>query len=190
MPTEKKKDNATFPEEFYRDPLGLNRYVVQEKVLMNWLTPNRVKKEWQKSELMTMAIASLGASLILLFLGEYFLLFVLLITIGLVVLLTTTKPVQLQCQITTIGVKVDEKYYFWPQLSQFWFESRRGVLFLCLRDIFSQPMIVKLIIRPEDQEKIKTTIGTYLLYKKPQRTPWQKFLEPLTDKLPFDLDVW
>lgn len=185
-----EKSATQFPEEYYHDPLGLNRYVVQEKELFGWLAPSRVKKQWNKSQL-TSLFAVVGLmSIILLLSGEFILTVVFLTAIGVSVLVATTQPSQLHCLVTTIGLKIEDKYYYWEQLTQFWFETKSGTHYLYVRSIWPQIHVVRFIIQPEDERQLKTTIGTYLLFKKPQPTQWQKFSQQFMAKIPFELDLW
>jgi|SRR5579859_2424227 len=183
-------NSPPFPEKFYNDPMGLDRYVVQEKVLFEWSAPSKLSRKRSRAELSQFALIFIIIAAILVLSHEIFLTVVFGVCIALYFLYEASPPIQIRCQITTIGIKVEEKYYYWPQLSQFWFEEKRGTPFLHLRSIFPNVQIMKLIIRAEDEEKIKTTLGTYVLYKKPQESYSEKMLKQVTKYLPLDIDLW
>jgi len=186
--TTNTKEN--FPDEFYNDPMGLKRYVVQEKNLFQWLAPSKVEKKWQQSETrFFLAIVVLIAILLLLF-SEFLLTLVLVLGMLVTLLIATTKPIQLPVSVTTIGIKVSERYYYWEQITQFWFEEKNGIVFLYLRDILPQVHTFRLILRVEDKESLQKIIGTYLLFKKPQETQIQKKVRELLNALPIDVDPW
>lgn len=178
-----------FPENFYSDPRGLDRYVVQEKFLFSWDAPSKIVRTWKRSEYMQVVLVVVIFGLILLLLGEAFLAVLVVVLTGLLLLSESTPPSYLKCHITTLGVKVDDTYYFWPDCSQFWFEDKGTTKILYLRHFSPIPHRVKIIIFPQDEEKIKVTIGTYLLYKQPKQSKFEKAWKKLTASLPFDLDL-
>jgi hypothetical protein len=182
------KPEQQFPEKFYRDPVGLDRYVVQEKVLFEWTAPNKIEKTRQKTEVAQYILGIVIIALIFLLLNDLILSLVFIAGAFMWLVMLLSKPSFLRCQITTIGIKVEDQYYYWPQLTQFWFENRSETKILYLRNLISNINYVKLIILSEDEEKIKNTIGKYLLYKKPRQNMYEKTLEKIIDKLPFRLD--
>ncbi len=177
---------AQFPDKFYADPLGLDRYVVQEKVLYEWRAPNKVKRIYSRQELAQWAAGAVLVAFILLLAHEVFLIFVLLAFLFFFVLYEKSPPIFFECKVTTLGIKIEEKYYYWPQISQFWFEERQGKVLLYLRIIYPTIQYCKLIIPELDQDTIKTTLGTYILYKVPQWTRRDKVLKQLTQQVPFE----
>ncbi len=183
--TEKK-----FPDQYYVDPYGVDRYVVQEKTLFEWKTPSKVQKEWKRSEFVQFVLFIALLSLILLLLGDPLLFLVFLSGSVLLLVHLRSKPTYLNCKITTLGIKVEDQYVYWPQLSQFWFEVRSKTHFLYYRDLVSLTRYRKLIITESDEEEIKKVIGTYLLYKKPQETRTQKFIQTLIEKTPLAEEIF
>ncbi|MBW7944178.1 hypothetical protein H3C70_02165 [Patescibacteria group bacterium] len=191
MPEEKQPTRAKrpqFPEQYYQDPMGLDRYVVQEKILFEWRAPSKIERKHQGTERLYLTLIIFFCILVAVLLGEFVVALVFTVMSGLYFLLMTSKPLFLNCSITTLGVKVGEKYYFWSDVSQFWFEDRGESRVLYLRVVFPQLQKVRLIIHPSDEEEIQTKLGTYLLYKKPQQTTSEKLWRQLTEKLPIDLE--
>lgn len=180
--------NESFPDKYYADPMGLDRYVVQEKILFEWLAPNKVDRKKQRAEVLQILFVVLIITAILVLAQELLLAAVFLAFIFLYMAFDLMPPVQLRSQLTTIGIKIEDKYYYWPNLSQFWFEERQKTLYLYFRCVFPYIQVVKLIIAPADEEKIKNIIGTYLLYKKPTLGYWQKIVKKFTDTLPANLN--
>jgi hypothetical protein len=107
-----------------------------------------------------------------------------------VVAVMISKPTYLTCQITTIGLKVDEQYNYWPEMTQFWFETKSGVRILYLRSLVSNLKYLRFIINPADEEEVKTTIGKYLLYKKPYQNQFEKMVDTVRDKIPLNFDLF
>jgi len=180
--------NPQFPDKYYDDPTGIDRYVVQEKVLFAWQGPSKIDKKKKRQEIAQIILLAIILILILSLLQEYLLTVVLAMFTVLYLMFETSPPLLLQYQITTIGLKIEDKYYYWPQLSQFWFEDRQETRILMVRNLFPRVQVMKLIIRAEDEDEIKTSLGKYLLYKKPTQTSLEKFLHRASAYLPLDLD--
>jgi hypothetical protein len=177
VPDQMIKDQ--FPENFYQDPLGLDRYVVQEKTLFEWRAPNKVERRRTRSEYLQILLFFVIVSLIMILMGELFLFVVSLAGIFLYFVILSSPPSYLQCSITTIGIKVENKYYFWSQIPQYWFEQKLQTKVLTFRAVgFSAIHQVRLAIAAADEEEIQKVLGKYILLKKPQ----QSRLELLTDK--------
>jgi len=180
----------TFPDQYYVDPYGVDRYVVQEKSLFEWKTPSKVERNWKRSDFIQLVLFVALLGLILLLLGDPLLFLVFVTGSILFIIHLRSKPTFLNCKITTLGIKIEEQYLFWAQLIQFWFETKGNTRFLYIRDVYSNNRYRKLIITENDEEEIKTTIGTYLLYKKPQESRLQKLVQQLIDKTPFAEDIF
>lgn len=177
-----------FPESYYRDPMGIDRYVVQEKLLFEWRAPSKIERNHSSNDKVQLMLIVLFCVIITVILGEFWVAIVFAALAMLYFLLMTSKPLFLNCSITTLGVKVGEKYYFWPDMSQFWFEDRASSRVLYLRVVFPELQMVRLIIHPSDEDEIQTKLGMYLLYKKPQQTPTERLWRSITEKLPIDLE--
>jgi hypothetical protein len=186
--TLKHEQSTPFPEKFYDDPTGLDRYVVQEKVLFSWQGPSKIEKKKRKNETAQLILFAVILILILFLLQEILLGVVVIVFAFLYIVFEASPPMLLSYQITTIGLKVEDKYYYWQQLSQFWFEERNETRVLHLRNLYPHLQIMKLIIHPDDEAEIKNTLGKYLLYKKPQQTTWEKWLKRVGSYLPLDID--
>jgi hypothetical protein len=177
-----------FPDSYYVDPLGIDRYVVQEKLLFSWQAPTKVFRKRTRSQLLQIAGVIVLIDLILVLLQEWFLAAVVASLSVLYLFLETTPPMYLECQVTTIGLKIEDGYYYWPEMSQFWFDEKHDAHFMNFRHLFPAPHIVRLIIHPQDEEKLKVTVGTYLLYKKPRQTIYEKIWQQIKVRLPINID--
>lgn len=180
----------TFPEQYYEDPYGVDRYVVQEKTLFEWKTPSKVEINWKRSDFVQLMLFVTLLSLILLLLGDPLLFLVFLTGAFLLIVHLRSKPTFLNCKITTIGIKIEDQYSYWPQLIQFWFETKGKTHFLYFRDGLAAGRSRKLIVPESEEEKIKTTFGTYLLYKKPQQTRWQRLAQQVIEKTPLAEEIF
>lgn len=182
------QQRPAFPETYYSDPRGLDRYVVQEKILMTWRAPSKIERNRSATEKKQLMLIVVFILLILILLGEVTFALMFGLVCGIYGILAITPPTYMECSVTTLGIKVGEKYYFWPDLSQFWWETYGQSKVLHLRVVFPDYQVVKLIVPDIDFAEMEKTIGTYLLYKKPQQTRLEKLKKEIQAKLPIDLE--
>ncbi len=182
------KSSPQFPDKYYQDPTGIDRYVVQEKTLYEWRAPSKINKNRTRQEKLQLVLIVIFLIFVLLLLKELMLAVVVLALTIMYLVMVASQPSTIQCSVTTLGIKIEEKYFFWPDISQYWLEEKAGQQVLHFRVIFPRVTIWKIILHDQDVEKLPQTLGTYLLYKKPTRTQLQKFLHNLQEKLPIDLD--
>lgn len=180
--------SAQFPDKFYDDPTGLDRYVVQEKTLFSWQGPSKIERKKKKNEVAQLILFAVILILILFLLQEIFLAVVIVMFAIIYIIFEASPPLLLQYQISTIGIKVEDKYYYWSELTQFWFESKNETRVLYVRNVYPRLQILKFIIHPDDENEIKNVLGKYLLFKKPQQTTTEKWLKRLSSYLPLDID--
>jgi len=190
LPEKHDKAGKNFPDQYYVDPYGVDRYVVQEKTLFEWRTPSKVERNWKRSDMVQLVLFIALLGLILLLLGDPLLFLVFLTGAALAIIYWMSKPTFLNCKVTTLGIKVEDQYYYWPQMTQFWIEVKGKTHFLFFREIYSNYRFRRLIITEADEEKLKTTIGTYVLYKKPMQTQWEKFVQKVLEKTPLADEVF
>jgi hypothetical protein len=180
--------HPVFPDEFYKDPTGIDRYVVQEKKLIEWQAP---------AKLPAPPLPKIGAALVVLLAGTAVVLWlsgdVMLLPLVVVVALVYNVVIHRQttaiaCQVTTLGLKVEEKYYYWSQLIQYWIEIRQGMPALFVRNVVGYPETIKLLLDDALLDGVMHAMGTYLLYKEPQHTWWRRFIKFLRSLLPFDVE--
>lgn len=183
-------NSTQFPEKYYDDPLGMDRYVVQEKVLFEWKAPNKIEKKRTRSEMVQIVLGVVLVALILFLVGDILPVIVFCAAAFALIAFMMSKPTFLTCRVTTIGIKVDDQYHYWPEITQFWFETRSGTRLLYLRSLRSNFSALRFIINPNDEEEIKTTIGKYLLYKKPYQTWFDKLVDNLRNRLPLNFDLF
>lgn len=186
--SKEERDQTHFPEQYYADPFGLERYVVQEKSLYEWLAPSKIEQGRTRNELIQYTLLFVLVSLITLLISGV-LAFVVVMVGSIVLFLTIFSPAAfLQCKISTIGIKVEETYYYWQNLSQYWFEERKNSTILYFRTIYPKVGIHHIVIPNDEKENVMKKIGTYLLYKKPQETSLTKWWSRLKEHFPIELD--
>jgi hypothetical protein len=177
-----------FPEQFYQDPTGIDRYIVQEKIWAEWTGPTRLHAQFTNQRLRQGAGGILIISAICFIFGELMTPVVLWAGAFLFYLLVKQPSPDQTVKVTTLGIKFDREYVYWQQLSQFWIEERDGHTYLYLRQIFPMVTIQRAIVPPStDATELKTTIGKYILYKVPDFPRIDRWVREFSQRLPIDV---
>lgn len=180
--------SGEFPEQFYQDPTGIDRYIVQEKIWAEWHGPTRIHSQFADQTLRRGAGVLLIISAICFIFGEFMTPIVLWAGGFLFYLLIKQPSPEQTIKVTTLGVKFDREYVYWQQLSQFWIEERDGQTYLYLRQVFPMVMTHRAIVPASaDLTELKTTIGKYILYKVPDFNRIDRWLRDFTQRLPIDV---
>jgi hypothetical protein len=176
-------NRSNFPEDFYHDPTGVDRYVVQERELVSWKAPSKLERERNLREFIQVLLLTIMIGLILLLIGEFLLTIVLGAMGILYVVMITAKPTFLNIHVTTIGIKVEEKYYFWPMMTQFWFEDRLDEKVLSFRYFENGFHVGRFLVPPSEVDHIQQEMGKFLLCKKPSLSRFEAWLDTLSTQV-------
>lgn len=177
-----------FPDEYYADPIGRKRYVVQEKILHEWLAPSKVDMARTKQEVAQLVLGAVIIGLIFLLFQEVAVMIVWFAACVMFFIAVFTPPTYIKCQITTLGIKVGTKYYYWEEMIQFWFEERQNMKLLVFRLIWPIDQNIKLLFPTQEEEKILRHTGKFVLFKKPQPTQISRLKEAVQRVLPPELE--
>jgi hypothetical protein len=136
----------------------------EEKTIHFWKT---LARPYQKKdrEFWTTILATLGlVCLILFFVKEWFLIAAFLGLVFLYYVLTTVKPEEVNYKITNKGVYLPggEEKVDWDVLSLFWISEKWGFKILNLETRLNFPKVIHLVIKSEEEGKIKEIVSKYL----------------------------
>jgi hypothetical protein len=178
----------SFPEQFYQDPMGVDRYVVQEKVLLEWNALHSFFYTPSRQTIGFFASTALILGFIFLVIQEFLLVGVVATGAFLLILLSQQPPIPQRVIVTTLGMKREDQYFFWQQVTQFWIENIQGQQFLFLRQVYPVFRYLKINVTGQDLTTLQKVIGTYLLYKKPQQNFLEKAFEQFMHRLPINFN--
>lgn len=166
------------------NPTGSGRNRVQD--LFEWKSLNRPTWNFTKEVYTTMAAVAILLSIIVAFFQEWFLILVIWAIYFLFYQLSKAPPVLVDHKITTEGIISMGKAYIWAELGPFWFTTRGEdtVLHVSHRNIFGSLL---LIIKGEDEEKIKDILAEYLPYVEiPGKSTSEKMSDWFSAKFPIE----
>lgn len=139
--------------------------VPERKTLFSWEAPTRSQKK-DFGDKLTRSFTIIGAviALILVILQEFVLILVIVSIIFVSHVLAKVPPGNSKYSITTQGIYVDEEFYYWYQIKQFYFTQYEGLPVLAF-DVVDNPIPrVFATINISDQEKIKHYMDEHAKY--------------------------
>jgi hypothetical protein len=124
--------------------------------------------------------------LILFFVKEWFLIAAFLGLVFLYYVLTTIEPEEVNYKITNKGVYFPggEQRVDWDALSLFWISEKWGFKILNLETRLNFPRVVHLVIKNEEEEKVKGIVLKYLSETEIKKNFVDKLSEWVTKQLP------
>lgn len=166
---------------------GIYKPLPEEKILV-WKAPSRPFKKHNKKYFSTITVIALLISLILGFAGQLIAVTVVIAITFLVYALSVTPPQEIENQITTYGIRLENNLYYWQELGRFWFTDKYGQEILNIETI-RFPGRITLLLADQDKELITQILSEVLLHQKPDPTPYEKVSAWLQEKVPLDIDA-
>jgi len=159
----------------------------EEKTILTWAAPARQYKKRSRDYFTTIAAIIFLISIILIFFKEWFLIISIWAFGFFAYVLATVKPPETQHQVTTFGIRTNNKIFRWPELINFWFSTKWNQTILHINTVHFFPGQLLLILPKElTQEKLKNILLKYLVHEKPEPTWVDKASDWLQAKIPLE----
>ena len=100
--------------------------------------------------------------------------------------LATYKPEDARHQITTLGVRTDDKLYEWDKLSNFWLKKQWDQEVVICKTFAALPGVILLVIDSKKREDIIKEIGEKIPLVKPTDSFVDKASKWLGNKIPLE----
>lgn len=154
--------------------------------LFVWRSLSRPAKAYTKEVFSTLGAIALLVSVIMAFFQEWLAIVVTWAAFFLFWQLTRVPPEEVDHKITTQGIVSINHTYIWPELGFFWFieKMNEDSLHVAHGSIFGE---LVLLIKKEDQEKIRNILAEYLPYVEvPEKSAVEKFSDWFSKKFPIE----
>jgi len=158
----------------------------QVKVFLSWESPSRVFKRRSREFWSTLLSIAFLIGVILLFIGEWFLILVIVAAIFAYYILSTVPPERVKHQITNYGIRTAGRAYVWEELSRFWFSERFGQKILYLETLASLPGRLEILLAGQDRKKVEEILSKYLPKEKAEPSFLEKASSWLSEKIPLE----
>ncbi len=163
----------------------LNPYTV--KTLLSWKAPGRPYKKKSKSYYSSLILLTLLIEIILFLFSQYALMAVVAALAFLAFALAVTPPSNFLYRISTEGIMVEDHFFLWEELYDFYFKKRNGVDVLHIRTYAMIPGELTLTLGDMTEDHVKHILLQYLPYReyiKP--TMMEKSAEWLSKNFPLE----
>lgn len=158
-----------------------------EELFYEWQAPSRPFKKHNRNYYTTIAVIVLLISLILFFSGQFLPIAVVIAVAFLAYVLTAIPPQDILYQITSYGIRIEDKLYIWDVMGRFWYTEKYGQEILNV-EVAQFPDRLTLVLSTADKTTITLILSEILLQQKPVPTLYERMAQWLQEKIPLDLD--
>lgn len=137
----------------------------QVRTLLTWKSPGRPFKKRGKEFYLNMLLIVTCLAVIAALFHQYILILLILSLSFVVFALSITPPHDFHYRISTEGITIEDHFYLWQELYDFYFKKRNGIDVLHIRTEAFIPGELTLTLGDVDKEHIKSVLLPYLPYR-------------------------
>ncbi len=166
--TESDSAKARVPEsepESEAPKTSQNNFPNEVKTLLSWTAPGRPFRKRTKQYYLTSLLIMLFVEVILFLFSQYMLMLVVLSLVFVAFALATVPPRDFHYRISTEGVMVEDHFYLWQELYDFYFKKRNGIDVLHIRTHAFIPGELTITLGNVSEEHVKSVLLPYLPYR-------------------------
>lgn len=151
MPAQESETGNPTPHEF--------------KTLLAWSSPGRPFRKRGKEFYLSSLLIMLLVETILFLFSQYLLMLVVLSLVFVTFVLVSVPPHNFHYKISTEGVTIEDHFFLWIELYDFYFKKREGAEVLYLRTRAFMPGELTITLGDLDKEHLKSVLLQYLPYR-------------------------
>ena len=140
------------------------------KTLLEWTAPGRPFKRKSKQYYLTSVLIMLLVEIILFLFSQYVLMLVVLSLVFVAFALATVPPRNFKYRISSEGITIEDHFFLWQELYDFYFKKREGVDVVHIRTHSFIPGELTITLGNINREHIKSIFLPYL--------PYREFIKP------------
>ena len=171
------------PVDLPTEPLDLPKPTTHQnsvETILEWSAPGRPFRKRSKQYYLTTLLIMLLVEVILFLFSQYMLMLVVVSLVFVAFALVTVAPSDFKYRISSEGITIEDHFFLWQELYDFYFKKREGVDVVHIRTHSFLPGELTLTLGGVDREKIKSALLPYLPYREVIR---QNFMEKSGDWL-------
>jgi len=160
------------------------------ETILEWTAPGRPFRKRGKQYYLTSLLITLLVEVILFLFSQYLLMLVVLSLVFVAFVLNTVAPSDFKYRISTEGITVEDHFFLWQELYDFYFKKREGIDVVHIRTHSFIPGELTLTLGNTDREHVKSALLPYLPYReliKP--TFMEKSADWLTKNFPLEKEA-
>jgi|SRR3990167_1166413 len=150
------------------------------RTLLSWAAPGRPYRKRTKQYFLTSLLIMLLIEIILFLFSQYILMLVVVSLVFVSFALAIVPPVNFNYKISTEGITIQDHFFLWQELYDFYFKKIEGLKVLHIRTHAFIPGVLTIPLGDLDEEHIKTVLIRYLPYRE---TVAETFMEKSGDWL-------
>ncbi|MCL4387427.1 hypothetical protein M1307_03475 [Patescibacteria group bacterium] len=176
MPAEEKllpeepKDLPTVPKELSAPRENSENPPNQVKTLLAWKAPGRPFRKRTKHYYVNTILISIVIEIILFLFSQYLLMLIVASLVFVSFALASVPPYDFDYKISTEGIKVEDHFFLWQELYDFYFKRHDGIDILHIRTHAFIPGELTITLGDIHKEQIKSVMLPYL--------PYREFVKP------------
>jgi len=185
------------PLDLPREPLDLPKPENKERkqikyqntveTILEWTAPGRPFKKRGKQYYLTSLLIMLLVEVILFLFSQYMLMLVVLSLVFVAFALATIAPSNFKYRISTEGITIEDHFFLWQELYDFYFKKREGVDVVHIRTHSFIPGELTLTLGTVDREHMKSALLPYLPYREVVKSTFmEKSGDWLTKNFPLE----
>jgi hypothetical protein len=140
------------------------------ETLLEWTAPGRPFKKRTKQYFLSATLIALLVEVILFLFSEYILMLVVISLVFVAFVLATVPPKDFKYRISSEGITIEDRFFLWQELYDFYFRTRDGYKTLHIRTQAYLPGELILTLENVSEDKIKHALIPYL--------PFREFVKP------------
>ncbi len=163
------------PVDLPREPLDLPKLENKEhekvkhqnkiETILEWTAPGRPFRKRGRQYYLTSLLIAFLVEIILFLFSQYLLMLVILSFLFVAFTLVTVAPSNFKYRISSEGVTIQDHFFLWQELYDFYFKKREGVDVVHIRTHSFLPGEMTLTLGEIDREHIKSALLPYLPYR-------------------------
>jgi len=135
------------------------------RTILEWSAPGRPFKKRSKQYYLTSILIALLIEVILFLFSQYILMLVVLSFLFVTFTLVSITPSDFKYRISSEGITVEDHFFLWQEMYDFYFKKREGVDVVHVRTRSLIPGELTLTLGNTDREKVKSALLPYLPYR-------------------------
>ena len=153
---------------------GNRQYVLTHspeiRMLLSWVAPNRPYRKRGKEYFVNVAIILIAIEVILFLFHQYMLMVLAFSVVFLAFTLALVPPHPFHYKISTQGITIEDHYFLWQELYDFYFKKQDGVDVLIVSTKSYLPGELTIVLGQLQPDRVKNILLPYL--------PFREFVKP------------
>jgi len=160
------------------------------RTILQWTAPGRPFRKRGKQYYLTSLLIMLLVEVILFLFSQYLLMLVVFSLVFVAFALATVAPSDFKYRISTEGITVEDHFFLWQELYDFYFKKREGIDVVHIRTHSFIPGELTITLGNTDREHVKSALLSYLPYREVIKpTFMEKSADWLTKNFPLEKEI-